>query len=73
MPSPSREGPAVDPWLAAYVAAAAETLLLPIRAEHRAGVEHQFARIAAFARRVSEHRFDITDEPAPHFHPGKGA
>ena len=60
----------VDPAISAYVGAAAALLDLPIRAEHRDGVERHFERIAALARLVDEHALDPTDEPAPLFHPG---
>ena len=68
MAAPSRDAEAVDAALRAYVGAAATALALPIPAEYRTGVERQFARIAAFASLVAEHRFDIADKPAPPFH-----
>jgi hypothetical protein len=60
----------VDPAISAYVGAAADVLRLPIRAEHRPGVERHFARLATLARLVEEHALARTDEPAPVFHPG---
>ncbi len=62
MSAPSRDAAAVDAALRAYVDAAATALALPVAAEHRAGVERQFARIAAFASVVAEHRFDLAGE-----------
>jgi len=62
--------PADHESLAAYIYAAAVLLDLRIAPENRLGVELQFARIAALARSVAEHRLDFSDEPAPLFHPG---
>ena len=61
----------VDASLRAYVDAAARALDLPIGTLHHAGVLQQFARIAALARLVADHRFDITDESAPLTDPDK--
>jgi hypothetical protein len=58
----------VERWVHAYVGVAAEALGLPIPVEYRAGVERQFARIAAFASLVAEHRFTIAEESAPLVH-----
>jgi hypothetical protein len=60
----------VDAAISAYVGAAAEVFGLPIRPEHRDGVERQFAQLAALARLFEAHALDLTDEPAPVFHPG---
>jgi hypothetical protein len=59
----------VDPAVSDYVGAAAAVLGLPIRAEHRDGVERHFAQLAVLARLVDEHSLDRTDEPATVFHP----
>ncbi len=69
MAQPSDDA-AVDPVIAAYVAAAAEALGLRLHPEQRPGVERQFARLAALSRLVEEHALDCSDEPAPFFHPG---
>jgi hypothetical protein len=60
-----------DSNIEAYIDATARLLQLPIRAEHRQGVEVNFRRLAAMAALVDEHPFRIEDEPAPVFHPGK--
>ena len=69
MAQPSDDA-AVDPVISAYVPAAAGALGLRLDAEQRPGVERQFARLAALARLVEEHALDLSDEPAPFFHPG---
>lgn len=64
--------PPVAPAIAAYVGAAAALLGLPLRAEHRAGVEQHFSRLAALARLVDEHALDVTGAPAGLAPPGAG-
>jgi hypothetical protein len=68
MSASSRDAAAPDAALRIYVDAAATALALPIPAEYRAGVERQFARIAAFALVVAQHGFAIDEESAPLSH-----
>ncbi len=59
-----------DPSIAAYIEATAQLLRLPIAPEYRAGVEANFARIAAFAELFIDAPLELHDEPAPVFRPG---
>jgi Protein of unknown function (DUF4089) len=62
-----------DPSIAAYIEATAQLLRLPIAPEHRAGVEENFVRIAAFAQLFVDAPLELHDEPAPVFRPGSPA
>jgi Protein of unknown function (DUF4089) len=59
-----------DPAIAAYIETTSQLLRLPIAAEHRAGVEGNFARIAELAELFIDAPLELHDEPAPVFRPG---
>lgn len=53
----------------AYVLATANTLGLPIAAEHLPGVIENFERLAAIAAHIDAFKLEPADEPAPVWRP----